>query len=176
MINNLKLSAITKNFWLTLVILVVFCVTFLVYIQAEMQIHKAQVLRVQAYLVADELRKSSEDLTRMIQTYIVTGDAQYKKRYQQIMDIRDGKQSRQLLSNDIYWDLVLGDNAKLRAPEQNISLISLISQTEFTKPEFLKLSEVKTNSDALIHIELAAPVRSLTQPFKLNMKIRLKQA
>lgn len=173
MINNLKLSAITKNFWLTLVILVVFCVTFLVYIQAEKQIHKAWVLRVQSYLVADELRKSSEDLTRMIQTYIVTGDAQYKKRYQQIMDIRDGKQSRQLLSNYIYWDLFLGDNAKMRAPEQNISLISLISQTEFTKPEFLKLSEVRTNSDALIHIELAA-VKLVDSTVQIEHKNQIK--
>ena len=37
--------------------------------------------RYQSYLLADEWRQSSDDLTRLARTYSVTGDLAYKKQY-----------------------------------------------------------------------------------------------
>jgi methyl-accepting chemotaxis protein len=61
------------------------------------------------YLLADQLRQSSDDLTRMARTYVVTGDARYRKYYQEILDIRDGRKPRPDRYFYAYWDLVLAD-------------------------------------------------------------------
>ena len=158
MINNLKLSRITKDLWisLTLAILIIFCFTFLAYAQAEKKIDRVNELRIQSYLLAEELRQSSDDLTRMIRTYIVTGNVLYKKHYQEILDIRDGKQSRPLANNYIYWDLVLADDVRPRVSGLKISLMALIKKTGITQAEFDRLSKAKAESDALVSIEDAA--------------------
>ncbi|VEF25564.1 Uncharacterised protein [Shewanella baltica] len=38
-------------------------------------------IRYQSYQVADELRQSSDDLTRLARTYAVTGDEKYENVY-----------------------------------------------------------------------------------------------
>jgi len=52
-------------------------------------------------LLADELRQSSDDLSRLVRTYIVTSNPIYKQHYQEILDIRDGKK-RALLTIIIF--------------------------------------------------------------------------
>ena len=50
----------------------------------------------------------------MARTYVLTGDPAYKKYYQEILDIRDGRQARPEQYEDIYWDLVFPDQAPPR--------------------------------------------------------------
>lgn len=38
-------------------------------------------IRYQSYLRADELRQSSDDLTRFARTYVITKDSKYKQMY-----------------------------------------------------------------------------------------------
>lgn len=48
--------------------------------------------RYQMYQLADELRQSSDDLTRLARTYVVSGgEAKWEKQYFEILDIRNGK-------------------------------------------------------------------------------------
>ena len=49
-------------------------VTFLVYAWSEKRIDQANDMRHQAFLLAAELRQSSDDLTHMTHTYVSTGD------------------------------------------------------------------------------------------------------
>jgi methyl-accepting chemotaxis protein len=44
--------------------------------------------RYSSYLLADELRQSSDDLTRLARTYVVSGDVEWEKQYFEILDIR----------------------------------------------------------------------------------------
>ena len=62
--------------------------------------------RFQSYLLADELRQSSDDLTRLARTYVVTGDASDEQQYMDILDIRNGKKPRPAHYERIYWDFV----------------------------------------------------------------------
>lgn len=156
MIANLKLSRISKSFWITLSMAVIFCAVFIAYIHSEKQIDRANELRIQSYLLADELRQSSDDLTRMVRTYIVNGDPIYKKHYQEIFDIRDGKRPRPVAYNDIYWDLVLANDLRPRGSDQKTPLLALMRQAGFTEAELAKLSEAKFNSDVLTGTEFAA--------------------
>lgn len=50
--------------------------------------------RYQSYLLADELRQSSDELTRLARTYVATGDDKWEKQYLEVLDIRNGKQAR----------------------------------------------------------------------------------
>lgn len=70
---------------------------------------EAQLQKYYSYQLADELRQSSDDLTRMARTYAVTGNEKYQKFFNRILTIRNGETPRPQDYNDIYWDLVTGD-------------------------------------------------------------------
>ncbi|MEI6862991.1 MAG: ATP-binding protein [Candidatus Omnitrophota bacterium] len=114
-------------------------------------------MRIHSLLLADELRQSSDDLTRMVRTYAVTGDPVYKQHFQNILDIRNGKKSRPEEYWRVYWDLVLpGSPVPRPQSRQSISLLNLMRQAGFTKDEFLKLEEANANSDRLTTPEFEA--------------------
>ena len=142
---------------LTVAALVVLAMAFAFYVRAEKQVDRANELRHQSFLLADELRQSSDDLTRMARTYMVTGEARYKQYYQAILDIRDGKQPRPLEYQSIYWDLVQANGTTPRPDStQSVALLELLRQAGFTDQELNKLEEAKANSDGLTHIEFEA--------------------
>jgi diguanylate cyclase (GGDEF)-like protein/PAS domain S-box-containing protein len=153
---RIKLLSISKSYRLTLVMLLIFCVVFVAYIHSEKQIDRANELRVRSYLLAAELRQSSDDLTRMVLTYVITGDSIYKQHFQEILDIRNGKRPRPVSYNNIYWDLVLSDNIRPSAYGEKKPLLELMKEAGFTDAEFEALSKAKANSDLLTNIEFAA--------------------
>ena len=89
-----RIQLFPRRFWPTLVMFLALAAAFGVYVYSEKQIDRANQRRQISILLADQLRQSSDDLTRMARTYVVTGDPRYKKYYQDILDIRDGKKPR----------------------------------------------------------------------------------
>ena len=146
----------SRYLWLTLGMFVVFAVSFVLYVRAEKEIDRANEARQQSFQLADELRQSSDDLTRMVRTYVVTGDPVYRQHYQEILDIRDGKRPRPLDYQNVYWDLVSASAPRPRPPGQAVPLLELMRQAGFTPEELAHLSNAKVNSDRLTHTELAA--------------------
>jgi len=112
--------------------------------------------RYHSYLLADELRQSSDDLTRLGRTYVATGDASYKTQYLDILAIRNGEKPRPEAYNRIYWDFVAGGVAKPRPDERAVPLLTLMKQQGFTEAEFQQLEEAKKNSDGLVNLEVEA--------------------
>jgi diguanylate cyclase (GGDEF)-like protein/PAS domain S-box-containing protein len=151
-----NLSRFSHYLWLTLGMFVVFAVSFVVYVRAEKQIDRANEFRQQSFLLAEELRQSSDDLTRMVRTYVVTGGPIYKRHYQEILDIRDGQKPRPIDYQNIYWDIVLADDQRPSAPGPAIPLLDLMRRAGFAEEEFAKLAEAKANSDLLTRTEFAA--------------------
>ncbi len=149
-------SRLSGYFWLTIILFAVFVATFVVYVQAEKRIDHAHELRQQSFLLADELRQSSDDLTRMVRTYAVTGDPIYRQHYQEILDIRDGRKPRPAEYQNVYWDLVGQNDRRPRPAEAPVPLLEQMRQAGFTAEEFTKLAEAKANSDALTRTEFAA--------------------
>jgi methyl-accepting chemotaxis protein len=124
--------------------------------QAQQHVNDANNSRYQSYLLADELRQSSDDLTRLARTYVVTGDPSYEKQYFDILDIRNGKKPRPQNYERIYWDFVAAGNAKPSADGETISLQDLMKKAGFSAQEFAKLSEAQANSDELVKAETIA--------------------
>ena len=112
--------------------------------------------RYQSYLLADELRQSSDDLTRMARTYVVTGDPLYETIYWHILAIRNGEKPRPENYERIYWDLVLNEGDTPRPAKDTIPLRTLMRDIGFTDKELAKLSEAQNNSYGLVRTETIA--------------------
>lgn len=113
-------------------------------------------IRYQSYQSADELRQSSDDLTRLGRTYVVTGDDKYEKMYMDILDIRNGKKPRPENYHTIYWDLVLNYGDKPKPNGATIPLQQIMVDLGFSDEEFRFIKEAQLNSDALVNMEVRA--------------------
>ncbi len=141
---------------LTLTLLGMTVATFVVYVAAEKRIDAANEQRQISFQLADELRQTSDDITRMVRTYAATGNPIYRRHFQEILDIRNGEKPRPQSYHLIYWDLVSINDERPRPFAEAMPLLTLMRQAGFSDLEFAKLAEAKTNSDALAKIETSA--------------------
>jgi methyl-accepting chemotaxis protein len=113
--------------------------------------------RYKSYLLADELRQSSDDLTRLARTYVVSGDKKYEDQYWNILAIRNGEKPRPENYERIYWDFVAAGELKPRPDsDRSVSLQTLMKEAGFSEAEFAKLQEAQANSDGLVKTETIA--------------------
>ncbi len=120
------------------------------------EIATTEIRRYESYKLADELRQSSDDLTRMARTYVVTGDPIYEQYFNDILTIRNGEKARPRNYGGIYWDLVSRASPKPTPDERPVALEQLMRETSFTEMEFGKLREAQRNSDELVNLETVA--------------------
>ncbi|ALM73805.1 TPA: methyl-accepting chemotaxis protein [Vibrio vulnificus] len=120
------------------------------------KVNQMSQVRYQSYQAADELRQSSDDLTRLGRTYVLTGDETYEKMYMDILAIRNGDKPRPQNYHTIYWDLVLNYGQKPKADGARISLQKMMENLGFTQSEFQLLKQAQQNSDALVNMEVKA--------------------
>ncbi|SEC59626.1 sensor histidine kinase [Pseudomonas anguilliseptica] len=162
-------GALATAFLLTLTI----CATFYLYIESRRSIEHGQINREQILLLADELRQSSDDLTRMARSYAVTGNVMYKRQFQEVLDIRDGLAPRPENYAYIYWDLMLEADKKPSPASTPAKLNDLMRQANITEEEFRLLSSAKINSDALVEIEhQAMALRERAGPGDLTTQLQ----
>ncbi|HPA88130.1 MAG TPA: methyl-accepting chemotaxis protein [Quisquiliibacterium sp.] len=124
--------------------------------RADDQVTQAQETRYRSYLLADELRQSSDDLTRLARTYVVTGDAMWEKQYLEVLDIRNGRAPRPAEYEKIYWDFRAAGQEPPRGKDAAVPLQQLMKDAGFTEAEFAKLKEAQANSDDLVRTETVA--------------------
>lgn len=99
-------------------------------------LNQAQADRYQSYRLANELRSSSEELTRLARTYVVTADPAYEAAYWHILDVRNGLAPR---------------------PDgRTVALRRLMEEQGFTGEELARLKESEDNSNALVSTETIA--------------------
>jgi len=142
--------------WLCLGFLLVAALTFSVYVWTEKRIDRANALRYQSHKILEELRQSSDDLTRMARSYVVTGEERYRQHYQEIIEIREGRAPRPRDYDNVYWDLVLDRTHRPRTAGGAIPLLEMMRAAGFSTAELALLAEAKQNSDRLTGIEHAA--------------------
>ncbi|WP_429092431.1 methyl-accepting chemotaxis protein [Aeromonas veronii] len=149
--------AFQLNLLLSVITLILLSLVFFAYSWAGKQLEESYRQQYVSYLLADELRQSSDDLTRLGRTYVITKDPAYEQQYMRILAIRNGDQPRPDGYNRIYWDFVAANGQNPR-PDSNVrrGLIDLMKDAGFTDGELAKLNEAKNNSDALVNTEVAA--------------------
>lgn len=151
-----KLTYFNMRLTLAVIIFIVFLFSFFAYVEAERAIDKAHHIRLQSFLLADELRQSSDDLTRMVRTYAVTGDERYRQHFDEIFAIRNGQLPRPENYHFIYWDLVDATNQRPRPFAEPEALLERMRKVGFTEVELFQLVSAKQASDNLAAIEQQA--------------------
>lgn len=86
--------------------------------------------------IANELRNSSEDLTKYVRTFVATDEPKYERKYWHVLNVRNGKEAR--------------------TDGRKIPLKELMKQLGFTSIELEKLEQSQTNSDKLVKKEVIA--------------------
>ena len=142
--------------------------------QNQRELAAAEARRYASYKLADELRQSSDDLTRMARTYVVSGDPAYEAHFRRILAIRNGDAPRPGDYDGIYWDFVTAPGWKPRGDGEQVALQDLMRRVHFTEDEFGKLHEAQANSDALVALEdrAMAAVKGLFADSQGNYTIR----
>jgi methyl-accepting chemotaxis protein len=142
----------------TVLVSLFFClvVSSVLLYNSQTNLKEVQDIRYHSNLIADELRQNSDDLTRLARTFVVTADPRYESMYMDILSIQDGKKPRPLNYEKIYWDFVAVDGVKPTPDGEMKSLDARMKDLGFTKEEFDKLTEAKSNSDALVNVEVIA--------------------
>lgn len=111
---------------------------------------------VQAYAMADGLRQTSDDLTRMARLYAATGDERYREWFQEILDIRHGDAARPTAYQGIYWDFVVAGEMPPGDAGPPQSLDDLMAEAGLEPEVMALLLQSENNSDALAELEADA--------------------
>jgi class 3 adenylate cyclase len=106
-----------------------------------------------SYQIANQMRQSSDDLTKMVRLYVLTGNKKYLDAYNEILSIRNGTSPRPLDYDEIYWDFVLDPNKRPRPYGPAISLKQLMINHNFSEQEFRFLAESELKSNTLVEME-----------------------
>ena len=147
-----------KTFFILLGILISTLVILLIFMISNLYTKSIHIkeLEFNRYLMtekAKELRQSSDDLTRMARTYVVTNNKEYKQNYFKILDIRNGKVPRPQNYEGIYWDLRKQLRIKRHPNMKPISLTREMGKLPYSKLEYEKLLESQANSNKLVSLE-----------------------
>ncbi|WP_317201163.1 putative bifunctional diguanylate cyclase/phosphodiesterase [Janthinobacterium sp.] len=130
--------------------------SFSVYVWTESRIDEANAARYASHALVEELRQSSDDLTRMVRSYAVTGAPLYRHNYLEILAIRNGASPRPLSYGNVYWDLVFERGVRPRPSGAPVALLELMRLAGFTAPELAALTLAKDHSDRLSETERVA--------------------
>lgn len=112
--------------------------------------------RYESRKLAEELRRSSDDLTRMARTYAVTGDIRFKTYFETIVAIRDGEEPRPDNYQNIFWDFVTANHDYTQGKGERVAIAELMGDLYFTSEELMALAEGKVLSDQLLLLEQQA--------------------
>ncbi|WP_201211314.1 diguanylate cyclase [Rhodocyclus purpureus] len=146
-----------SGFALSVFMLFALAAAFAGYVSAEKAIREARELRQTSLLRADELRRTSDELTQMARSYVLTGNPRFRDYYEAILDIRDGRKPRPAGYHELYWQLRSADPQPLPASTgTGVALLELIGETGVAEQELKMLQEAKSLSDSLTQTERAA--------------------
>lgn len=137
------------------------------------KLEQAYEMRYKSLILADELRQSSDDLTRLARTYVLTGDPLFENQYMLILKIRNGEHARPLNYNGIFWDFYTIKTAIPYFDGEKISLKRLMKQANFPDEELSLLFKSQYESDDLTTLETKAmnAVKGLFQDKQGNYSI-----
>ena len=160
-IKSLKIKVVSSVYIISnlvfILLLLMILIVLLFFHRKQEQIEQKQFI---SFKLSEELLQSSDNLTRMARTYVVTGDSIYKKYYSAILDIRNGQIPRPQNYSNTYW--YLGENNSTENPVfipasgEKISLQQLMINAGIKPNELELLKAAETNSNELVKLELKA--------------------
>jgi len=119
-------------------------------------LENAYKMQHKSLILADELRQSSDDLTRMARTHVITGEEMFKEQFHTVLDIRNGIKPRPKHYNRIYWDFYTLKGNKPLLDGETVALRTLMKEAGFPEEELELLYKSQQESDDLTYLETKA--------------------
>jgi signal transduction histidine kinase/CheY-like chemotaxis protein/HPt (histidine-containing phosphotransfer) domain-containing protein len=110
--------------------------------------------RTESFLLADQLRQSSNDLTTMVRLYVSTGDSRFRDYYDEILAIRSGTAPRPRNYGSSFWNRVLAEGKGFVRYGEPESLTDQMRAAHFTSAEFDALDASLRASNRLARLEV----------------------
>ncbi len=123
------------------------------YQNATIKLEDAYQMQHKSLILAQELRQSSDDLTRMARTYVVTGNPKFEKQFKTTFDIRNGDKPRPKRYNGIFWDFYTLGQGEPEFLGEKVALQELMKRANFPQSELNLLFKSKKESDDLTNLE-----------------------
>ena len=123
------------------------------YQKSTIKLEDAYNMQYKSLILADELRQSSDDLTRMARTYVLTGNPMFEEQYKTVLAIRNGELPRPKRYNGIFWDFLTIDGSIPILDGEKIPLRELMKNANFPESELNMLFTSQNESDDLTKLE-----------------------
>jgi len=123
------------------------------YQNSTIKLEDAYQMQYKSLILAHELRQSSDDLTRMARTYVITGNPMFEDQYKKVLDIRNGITNRPKRYNGIFWDFYTIDGRTPKFDGEKIALRELMKRANFPESELNLLFISQNESDDLTKLE-----------------------
>jgi signal transduction histidine kinase/CheY-like chemotaxis protein/HPt (histidine-containing phosphotransfer) domain-containing protein len=121
---------------------------------------EAENRRTESFRLADQMRQTSNDLTRMVRMYVATGDPRFRDYYEQILAIRAGEAPRPRDYDSSFWDRVLAEGEGFVEYGRAESLTDQMRAARFAPAEFAALNAALDESNDLASLELRVMERA----------------
>lgn len=123
--------------------------------ETQTSIQKLSEQRLRIHCLAEELRYTTDELSRMAHSYIATGDEYFRKIYLDILAIRAGKMPRPQTYGPAYWYKILAGEPVGKAGEAS-SVYDLMRREGVAEEDIRLLIKSFSQADALSGIEKEA--------------------
>lgn len=155
--NDLFLSLTVKVISLSLLI---FIIIYLFYGIYKGQNAYAEILsnKIKSEKIIDEIRQTSENLTRLARLYTNTKDTLYRNQFFEVLNIYKGNAPRPQNAERVYWNVLTTKDQQDPPFAKSIkkSASKLIKDADFDAKEELAILNALNSSLALTHLEIKA--------------------
>lgn len=110
-------------------------------------------LRLHSHIFAEEIRRSSDEITANVRLYTITSDSLFRARFQEVADIREGRKPRAQESERLILEALLGAGMPLESEEEVVSLMEMASRIGFSSNEYATLKQAKKITDQMAQLE-----------------------
>lgn len=110
------------------------------------------------YRLSQELKQSSDHLTKFARAYVVTGDEYWEQLFNHVLAVRNGEVPIPKGNEYEYWDLI-ANSAEIVSdgdPSNSMPLLTRLRESGISEAEFLELKSALMLSDGLVNLEREA--------------------
>jgi diguanylate cyclase (GGDEF)-like protein len=143
--------------------MVAFCLLFLTFChqfaclsQVNAQISQARELKFFSILFSEDLRRSSDEMTSMARFYVASANPEFKSKFEEVLDIREGRSHRELDSDKSILAIFRNDHVCPEPFNKPLPFLQIAKRAGFTPGEYALLEKAKLSSDALAELEFSA--------------------
>jgi methyl-accepting chemotaxis protein len=124
--------------------------------RANNHLSHAYEVRYHSYLLANELRNTSEDMTKYARAYVITSDPMDESMYYKTIGVRDGTVARPNDNSHFNWAIFTTGQKQDAGEDVYATLRDLMHKVGFTNEEMAQLDKAFRITDEMIEIDIEA--------------------